>query len=103
MAIRLRDDKMRPFAELRYEPTEKRIRAVLGDYSVVDSTRAALVWEPRRVLPNYAVPVEDVLVELLPADPAEPDAGHPADAPVLHGGFAFEVHTTPGDDVDVGD
>src|SRR4051812_32404773 len=103
MAVRLRDDKMRPFAELRYEPTEKRIRAVLGEYSVVDSTRAALVWEPRGVLPNYAVPVEDVFVELLPADPAEPDPALPADAPILHGGFPFDVHTTPGDEMTVDD
>jgi uncharacterized protein (DUF427 family) len=89
--------------ELRYEPTEKRVRAVLGDYSVADSTRSLLVWEPRRVLPNYAFPVEDVVVDLLPAGPAAPDPDRPADAPILHGGFPFDVHTTPGDDVTVGD
>ena len=38
--------------ELRYEPIGKRIRAVLGDRTAVDSSRAALVWEPRRVVPR---------------------------------------------------
>src|SRR5882724_8295524 len=48
------------FGELRYEPTGKRIRAVLGDATAVDSTRAALVWEPRRVVPSYTVPAGDI-------------------------------------------
>ena len=36
---------------LRYEPIDKRIRALHGDRTVVDSTRALLVWEPKRVVP----------------------------------------------------
>jgi uncharacterized protein (DUF427 family) len=59
-------------AELRYEPTRKRVRALLGDVAVVDSDRAALVWEPRRVVPGYAVPVEHVAAEII--DAAEGDA-----------------------------
>ena len=58
---------MSGLGELRHEPTAKRIRAQLGEATVVDSTRAALVWEPRRVVPRYAVPVEDVRAELTPA------------------------------------
>jgi hypothetical protein len=42
--------------ELRYEPTEKRVRAELVGVTFVDSTRAMLVWEPRRVVPSYSVP-----------------------------------------------
>jgi uncharacterized protein (DUF427 family) len=103
MATRLRDERARVLGELRYEPTEKRVRAVLGDYSIADSTRTVLVWEPRRVLPNYAFPAEDVVAPLRPADPAEPDPARPADAPILHGGFPFEVHTAAGEDVAVGD
>ena len=51
--------------ELRHEPTAKRIRAVLGGATVVDSTRAVLVWEPRRIVPSYAVPVQDVAGEVV--------------------------------------
>ena len=32
---------------------------MIGEQTVVDSTRAALVWEPGRVVPEYAVPAED--------------------------------------------
>ncbi len=37
-----------------------------GDDTVVSSKRAKLVWEPRRVLPSYAVPVSDVHGDLVP-------------------------------------
>jgi uncharacterized protein (DUF427 family) len=64
-------------AELRYEPTPKRVRALLGDVTVVDSHRALLVWEPRRIVPGYAVPAEDVSAEIVDA-PAN-DAGDHSD------------------------
>jgi uncharacterized protein (DUF427 family) len=67
MSTRVLDTMSRQLDQLRHEPTDKRIRATFGDESVVDSTRAMLVWEPRRVVPSYAVPVEDVAGELLPA------------------------------------
>ena len=46
---------------------EARARAASAGEEVVDSTRALLVWEPRRVVPSFAVPVEDVRGELVPA------------------------------------
>ena len=82
---------------LRHEPTEKRIRATVGTEEVVDSTRALLVWEPRRVVPQYAVPVEDVAAELRPAA----DEGEGSDAPVLHPGIPFSAHSTNGEPLDV--
>ena len=87
----------RQLDQLRHEPTAKRIRATFGDEPVVDSTRVLLVWEPRRVVPSYAVPVEDVAGDLLPA------AGAPAaeGAPVLHPGFPFAVHSADGEPLDV--
>ena len=57
------------FGLLRHEPTAKRIRAELGGETVVDSTRAVLVWEPRRVVPSYACPPRR-RGELVPAGPA---------------------------------
>ena len=65
MSVRVRDLLMRELDVLRYEPIDKRIRATLGDDTVIDSTRAMLVWEPKRVVPTYAVPSEDVDGEIL--------------------------------------
>ena len=67
MSRQMRDVLRQQVGELRHEPTAKRIRAELGGRTVVDSTRALLVWEPRRVVPVYAVPVEDVTAELVPS------------------------------------
>ena len=84
--------------ELRHEPIEKRVRANLGAATIVDSTRAILVWEPRRVVPSYAVPVEDIRAELRQAPAATGQA-----AGVLHPGIPFSVHTAPGEPVSIDD
>ena len=57
MSIRLRDVMRRHLGDLRHEETEKWIRASVAGRDVLDSTRALLVWEPRRVVPSYAVPL----------------------------------------------
>jgi len=80
-------------SELRHEPIERRVRAD----DVVDSTRAILVWEPRRVVPSYAVPEEDIAAELTPAPATNGD--HPG---VLHPLVPFAVHTAAGDPVSIG-
>jgi uncharacterized protein (DUF427 family) len=82
--------------ELRHEPTEKRIRARLGDQEVVDSRHALLVWEPRRVVPSYAVPPADVRCELVPIASAPS-----SDAPILHPGIPFSAHSTDGESLAV--
>jgi len=84
--------------ELRHEPIERRVRANLGAEAIVDSTRAILVWEPRRVVPSYAVPVEDIRAELSMA----PATGGQA-AGVLHPGIPFRVHTAAGEPVSIDD
>ena len=84
--------------QLRHEPVEKRVRAHLGAEAIVDSTRAILVWEPRRVVPSFAVPVEDVRAEL----PAAPATNGHADG-VLHPGIPFSVHTAAGEPVSIDD
>jgi uncharacterized protein (DUF427 family) len=111
MSLRLRDALMRELGTLRFEPTDKRIRGVLGDATVMDSTRARLVWEPKRVVPTYAFPVEDVDVEIVPATPPaaeeiDPDAvGVPAmgvplgELMVLDPSIPFAVRTTSGEAV----
>jgi uncharacterized protein (DUF427 family) len=104
MSSRLLDDLMVRIGEMRHEHTGKRIRALIGDEVVVDSTRALLVYEPRRVVPQYAVPVEDVLGELLPgtAVAGDTEAGFVLSDPALQGlpvldpSIPFDVHTADG-------
>ena len=90
--------------DLRHEPIDKRIRATLGDLTVLDSTRALLVWEPKRIVPSYAVPAEDVMAEAAPApgDPGEAvDAPRLGDRPVYDPSVPFSVHTTPGEPLEL--
>ncbi|WAM16478.1 DUF427 domain-containing protein [Rhodococcus sp. JS3073] len=109
MGLRLRDSIGRQLRELRYEPTAKRIRAVLNGTTVVDSDRAILVWEPRRVVPAYAVPAEDIDAELSPEPTGSVPAGETGDVgfalpdvttmPVLDPRVPFSVHSTEGEPV----
>jgi uncharacterized protein (DUF427 family) len=109
MSSQVRELLASGFGQLRHEPTAKRIQAVLGGETVVDSTRAVLVWEPRRVVPSYAVPAEDVRGELVPAGPAADAAGDDVGFPlgdltalrVLDPRVPFTVHSTPGEEVDL--
>jgi uncharacterized protein (DUF427 family) len=96
MSTRMNEAMSRQRSELRHEPTEKRIRAMLGDRVVVDSTRALLVWEPRRIVPAYAVPLEDVRADLVPVA-----SGEPGGPELLHPGIPFTVHSTAGESLSV--
>ena len=102
MSTRLRDVLMGELPALRHEPIDKRIRATLGGETVVDSTRALLVWEPRRVVPTYAVPEEDVRAEIAPAGeaaeaPAMEDVPQLAGRRVLDPSVPFSVRSTEGE------
>ncbi|UYP19118.1 DUF427 domain-containing protein [Rhodococcus sp. Z13] len=50
-----------------YEPTDRRIRGEWFGRTVVDSTRAVLVWAPGKPVPFYAFPREDVRIDLISA------------------------------------
>lgn len=52
--------------QLRYEPTEKRLRVYLGETLVADTLEGRLVWEPGWVVPTYAVPQSAVVGQLVP-------------------------------------
>jgi uncharacterized protein (DUF427 family) len=107
MSTQLRRLLASKFGQLRYEPTAKRIRAELGGRTVVDTTGAALVWEPRRVVPSYAVPRSDVDGDLVPASAGDPGDGDQDGSarltarPVLDPRVPFAVHTTEGLAVDL--
>jgi uncharacterized protein (DUF427 family) len=64
MGTKMRDLLGRALPSLRYEPTEKRLRIYLDGQLVADTVDGLLVWEPRRVVPTYAVPQRDVSARL---------------------------------------
>lgn len=68
---------------LRYEPTEKRLRAYLAGALIADTVDGRLIWEPDRVVPTYAIPVADVSARLEPT------------------GGTFRVRNLPGAQFDV--
>lgn len=87
-------------SSLRYEPTPKRVRAYLDGTPVLDSTRALLVWEPRRIVPIYAVPEADLLANLSVSGAArlpKPEAGRK----VLTPDDDFALHTAAGTALDI--
>lgn len=85
--------------QLRVHPTAKRLRAEVGEATVLDTTSAVLVWEPRRVVPSYAVPVRDVKGELV-AFTGDAGVERPVSMlqgpPVLDPSTPFTVHSSPG-------
>jgi uncharacterized protein (DUF427 family) len=108
VSSRVRESLTNGLGLLRHEPIAKRIRAVLGETTVVDTSRAMLVWEPRRVVPSYAVPIEDLRAQLAASEDgvtASDDVGHRmpevSARPVLDPSILFRFHTAPGLAVDV--
>ena len=91
MAIDLEQQWFRGLTELRYAATPKRLRALLDGQTVLDTRDALLVYEPRRVVPWYAVPPGDLHLHLTEHDPvAVPELRAPV-APHRN-----EWHTVPG-------
>ena len=86
MSVRMLENLLAGFEELRHEPIGKRVRALVDGDLIVDSVRAMLVYEPRRVVPAFAVPAQDVRAELVPATSAN---GHAGDAGYAMGDEAF--------------
>ena len=100
MAVRMLDLFSGNLDALRYEPTAKRIGVCLGGERVVDTEQALLVWEPRRIVPTYAVPIAAISGHLMPAgsESGDDDAD---DRPVLDPTVPFGAHTCPGTEFDV--
>ena len=92
----MRDVVRGALGELRHEPIELRVRATLGEHTLLDSRGALLVWEPRRIVPSYAVPAEDVLAEL--ARHSAESSGSLPDG-LLHPGIPFARHSAEGEPV----
>ena len=109
MSTRMRDLLAGGLGELRHEPTPKRIRAMLDGGTVVDTNRALLIWEPRRIVPSYAVPRDDVAADLVPTDESAGDASgnlgvrvpELSSRPVLDPSVPFAAHTAQGQAADL--
>ncbi|MBO0863573.1 MAG: hypothetical protein J2P16_00675, partial [Mycobacterium sp.] len=97
MGTRMRDLLSSAHESLRYEPTPKRLRVYLADQLVADTTNGLLVWEPRRVVPTYAVPEADVAAQLESAGRVT----ELADQPLLVPTNPFTTHTCTGEMFDV--
>ncbi|MCC3265228.1 DUF427 domain-containing protein [Arthrobacter gengyunqii] len=103
MALQISPAFWKFIPQLRYEPTPRRIRAQLGGNTVVDSSDALLVYEPRRVTPLYAVPAADIAGVLTPAlnlPDKDPLAEVPPEA-LMDPRYPFAAHTTPGERLDL--
>ena len=93
MAIKMRTALAELRDELRYEPVIQRIRVSRGEHVVAQTTRAVLVWEPRRIVPSYAVPLADLDAEVVELDLPADD---PVDAPPVLQPGRFAPHLAPG-------
>lgn len=105
MALEMSVQLGRCIDQLRYQPTAKRVRATVGGNAVLDSTSAVLVWEPRRVVPAYAVPEADIRAELIPTPSDVEAVSHPVrlgdGPPVLDPSTGFGVHTCDGESLTI--
>ncbi|MFV8048549.1 DUF427 domain-containing protein [Mycobacterium sp. 48b] len=98
MAVKMGDLLGRNLDALRYQPTAKRIRICLGGEPVADTGAAVLIWEPRRVVPTYAVPRSALTAQLVPAGG---DVGDDEIPGFLDPSVPFTAHTCPGTAFDV--
>ena len=103
MGTRVRDILMGSLGELRYEPVNKRIRGVIGGQFIIDTEDALLVWEPKRLVPSYAVPAEELESYTSASSNAAGDEPAPSAAiphlghrPVYDPSVPFAVHTAEG-------
>lgn len=108
VAVRMMDALTGGLDQLRYEPTAKRIRVTLAGEPVADTLDARLVWEPRRVVPTYAVPVAALTAQLVPGGgdwDADEEVGVRLPAissrPVLDPSVPFSAHSCAGTTYDV--
>lgn len=100
MALRMKRFLGEALPQLAFEPVPFRLRAYVGDDVVVDTGRGVLVWEPRRIVPVYAVPASDVRGAMTPAEP-QPSTPDLDQLPPILGPETFEPHTTSGTVVDL--
>lgn len=94
MAIRMSAAIATLREELRFEPAAMRLRVSLDGAPVAETTEAMVVWEPRCVVPSYAVPAEAISVPMTEQryQPDDPAKVPPVIIPEMRG----VVHLLPG-------
>lgn len=100
MALRMKWHFGQAIQHLAFEPVPMRLRAFLDGGLALDTQHGVLVWEPRRIVPTYAVPEDDLLMRVELAEPTSEPLDLDSLPPIL-GPDSFEPHTTPGSVVDL--
>lgn len=100
MALRMKWHLGQATPQLGFEPVPMRLRAYADGAAVLDTQQGVLVWEPRRIVPVYAVPVAHLHATVEPTDP-QPDPPDLDAFPPMLGPDSFEPHTTTGTTVDL--
>ncbi len=100
MAVRMRHHLGSVMGALRWEPVPTRVRAYVRGHCVLDTRAALVAWEPRRIVPVYAVPEAAFRYGVTPTDPPPPPADLAGLPPIL-GPSDFATHTCPGVVLDV--
>ncbi len=85
--------------DLRQHPVAVRVRAEKDGTTVVDTFAARLVWEPRRIVSAYAVPVADIGGTLVNPRTVSPEVR--SLPPVLSPRQGFAVHSAAGTAYDI--
>ncbi|MFW0797308.1 DUF427 domain-containing protein [Gordonia sp. CPCC 205515] len=98
MAVDMDRFTMSRLAELRWCPMRRRVRAKVGNRTIVDSIDVVQVWEPYRVVGCYAVPVADIDPALENSTAVSKAAEHP---PILTPDHPFGLHTASGTSWDI--
>ncbi|MFE9448152.1 DUF427 domain-containing protein [Streptomyces sp. NPDC006739] len=87
-----------------WEPSDRWVRGVKGEVTVVDSRHPVLVWEPGVQVPQYAFPRDEVRADLLRPAARPPDGAHAGarifyDLDIGAGPLANAAWTYPGRDL----
>jgi uncharacterized protein (DUF427 family) len=99
MSVQMTSVLAKAMRELRQHPVPVRVRAERDGTPVVDSLAARLVWEPRRIVSAYAVPVADISGTLVAPQEVAPDVR--SLPPALSPQHGFAVHSTNGTAYDI--
>jgi uncharacterized protein (DUF427 family) len=97
MAVQLEARARQDLNEIRVTRSPWHVRGRANGTPVVDTRRASLVWEPRRVTPVFAVPEEDVEGVVERTGPPRSLTAAESARPVLDPSVPFDAHTAEGE------
>ena len=107
MATKISDVLFSTFPDLRYQPTAKRVRAMVGGTAVVDTLRRSWCGSPDASPPSMRFPKHDLRAELAPPGQQAGEVPEHSFALSRRGGRhwiperRFGKHTVAGEELDV--